>query len=95
MLFPSFNGLHDLVNACSKYAELYCIVFNVSKSKDMIFHEPYSKNFLPKLYIAGNPINFSNSVKYLGFHLNQSLTKDELHFCILQEISCKVIFQCV
>ena len=71
---PNFDGLQDLVNVCSKYLELPCIVFDASKSTGMIFHAPFWKYFLPKLYIAGNPISFSNFVKYLGIHLNQSLT---------------------
>ena len=56
-----------------RYAESHFFV-NASKSMSMICYVPFSKYFLPKLYIAGNPINFSNSVKYLSFHLNQSLT---------------------
>ena len=42
----------------------------------MIFHVPFSKYFWPKLYTAGNPINFGNSVKYFGINLNQSLADD-------------------
>ena len=71
---PSFDGREDLVNPCSKYAELHYIVFNASKSTSMILHVPFSKYFLSTLYIADNTINFSNSVKYLSIHLIQSLT---------------------
>ena len=52
-------------------------MFNASESTDMIFHVPFSKYFLPELYVAGDPINLSNFVKYLGIHLNQSLTDDD------------------
>ena len=69
-----FDGLQDLVNVCFKYTESHYIVFNASKYTGMIFLVPFSKYFSSKLYIAGNSINFSNSVKYLGIHLNQSLT---------------------
>ena len=73
---PNSDGLQGLINVCSKHAESHCtgIVFNASKSTGMIFHVPFSKYFLHKLYIAGNPINFSNSVKYLDGHLNQLVT---------------------
>ena len=61
----SFDDLQDFVNACSKYAESHCIVFNASKSTGMIFCVPFSKNFLPKLYFAGYLIYFTYSMKYL------------------------------
>ena len=66
----------------------------------MIFLVPFSEYFSSKLYIAGNSINFSNSVNYLGIYLNQSLTEyndimRQVHFCVQQEISCEVIFQSV
>ena len=51
-------------------------MFNASKSTGKTFHVPFSKYFIPKLYTAGNLINFSNSVKYLGIHVNKSLTDD-------------------
>ena len=70
---PSFGDLQDLVNVCSKYAKLPRIVFNASKVTDMIHHVPFSKYSLLKLYsvyIAGILVNFSNSMKYFGIHLN-------------------------
>ena len=41
--------------------------------------------FLLEFYIAGNLINFSNSVKYLGIYLNQSLTDDN---DIMRQVKC-------
>ena len=49
-------------------------MLNTSKSTSVIFHVPFSKYFLAKLYITGNPSNLNNSVKYLGIYLNQSFT---------------------
>ena len=72
----SLDDLQDLVNVCSKYAKSHCIVFNASKSTGMIFFAPFSNYFLPNLYIAGNPINFNNSVKDFGVHFNQPLIDD-------------------
>ena len=42
---PSFDGLQDLANICSKCAKSHCIMFNAGKSMDMIFHEQFSKYF--------------------------------------------------
>ena len=65
---PSFEDVQDLVNVCCKYEKSHCIVFNASKSTNMISYVPFSKYFLPKLHLDDNLINLSNSVKYLGIH---------------------------
>ena len=41
----SFEGLQDLVKACSKFAESHCIVFNTITSTKMMVHTPFVNVF--------------------------------------------------
>ena len=70
------SGLNELLAVCSKYAIAHNIVFNASKSYDVMFGVKYCKDFKPKLSLDGKIITFADSVKYLNLFLSNTLSND-------------------
>ena len=60
-----------MINECSIYCEKYCLSFNNKKSKVMVFSKSkIDKSIIQPLTVGGGNIDFVDSIKYLGTHIN-------------------------
>ena len=67
-----------MVDECWKYTDVHNITFNPLKTKAMWFKTKYlDLNFLPKLCINNDYVEFVSKVKYLGVFLNCNLKDDD------------------
>ena len=70
LLSPTRDALQRLLDICAQYCTKFCLKFNVSKTKVLIFGKlSRSIESLAKLKINGESIEFVKSCKYLGFYL--------------------------
>ena len=70
-LFRKNNLKKDI---CSEYCRKFCLQFNVSKTKVMVFGRSSSlTNSLASLYIDNVAIEYVHSYRYLGFHVLSDL----------------------
>ena len=70
LMAPTCDAMQQLLNICAEYCTEFCLRFNVSKTKVMIFGK-YSAltDSLARLKLAGQEIDFVTSCKYFGFHI--------------------------
>lgn len=75
LLAPSPRALQHLINICSEYAAEHQILYNEKKTFCMCFKPRcYSKLYIPPIYLNTVQITFTESVKYLGVYICNSLS---------------------
>ena len=65
LLAPSRSALQKMIDLCHEYCQKYCLQFNSSKSKIMLFGDNYDESCAP-VSISGSPIDYVHEWKYLG-----------------------------
>ena len=83
LLAPSFKSLQLLINKASNLGLSLDLNFNLQKTKCMIFRckrRTTEGIVVSKFQLNGNPIDFVNSFKYLGFLISCRLN-DDLDIC--------------
>ena len=67
LLAPTRSALQKLINSCESYCKEYCLTFNPTKSKILVFSKKtVNLSGLEPVTINGKPIEFIESIKYLG-----------------------------
>ena len=69
LLTPTRSSLQKLLNICYNYGIEWCITYNPTKTKVMVFgcaYQPSSITTCFPLYLNGTPIEFTDETKYLG-----------------------------
>ena len=62
--------MQRLLNLCADYCSTFCLKFNVKKTKVLVFGKLNAhKDSLARIYFQGEPIDFVDTCKYLGFHI--------------------------
>ena len=87
LLSPTRSVLAEMISSVSDYCSEYGLAFNPSKSKILVFSKSKVdfSNYCP-IYLAGMPIKYAQSVKYLGttivsnLGLTYSCTEDLRNF---------------
>ena len=70
LLAPTRDSMQQLLNACADYCETFCLKFNISKTKVMVFGKSSADTgSLARISLCGEPIDFACSARYLGFHI--------------------------
>ena len=98
LISPTRDALQRLLDVCAEYCLKFCLKFNISKTKVMVFGKLCkSIRTLAKLEINGEPIEFVESCKYLGFHL---ISHDSFKFSVIEDLrgffgSVNSILSCV
>ena len=73
LLAPTRSSMQQLLNLCSEYCATFCLKFNVSKTKIMIFGKLCSSTeSLPQISLNEEPIDYVMSCRYLGFYIVSS-----------------------
>lgn len=72
LLAPSTKGLQELINICHAYGEEYDVLFNVEKTKCMVFTPKKYDSFDPVVTLYGKNIEFVKQFKYLGIILSEN-----------------------
>jgi hypothetical protein len=70
LLAPSAIALQKLVNTCHDYGMEFDITYNPLKSVCMVFKPKGYMLYCPVVKLGGEPIEYVNSVKYLGVLLS-------------------------
>ena len=84
LISPTRDALQRLLDVCAEYCLKFCLKFNISKTKVMVFGKLCkSIRTLAKLEINGEPIEFVESCKYLGFHL---ISHDSFKFSVIEDL---------
>ena len=70
LIAPTRGSMQQLLDVCALYGQKYCLNFNVSKTKIMVFGKlAHVTNSISPLYLNGEAIEYVSSVKYLGFFI--------------------------
>ena len=78
LMSPTLMGLQLLMNICAKYAEKHNIIFNVTKSKGIIFYANSCKYKKPiNVHLNGNIIKWHEKVEHLGHDVNNKLNDND------------------
>ena len=64
LLAPTRSSLQRLIDICSKYCDQFCLSFNATKSKTMVFGKQ-TGDYCP-LMLNGSAIEYVHELKYLG-----------------------------
>ena len=64
LVAPSVNGLQAMVNECQAFGDEYCLQFNESKSKAVVFGG--SLNITRKIIISGKRLEWVKDATHLG-----------------------------
>ena len=84
LMAPTRSALQQLMDLCADYCSEFCLKFNVGKTKVMLFGKStIPMNDLAPIRLRGQPIEFVNSCKYLGFYIESGISfrfsiKDDL-----------------
>ena len=78
LIAPTRASLQHLLNICADYCFAFCLRFNVSKTKIMLFGKiSKSVSDCAKISLNGEEIDYVTCCKYLGFHI-----VSDVHFSI-------------
>jgi hypothetical protein len=71
LLAPTCGALQEMLNICSVYCDKFCLMFNVRKSKVMVFGKIVKKKInMSSVYIGDSQIKYADSIWYLGWHVH-------------------------
>lgn len=76
LLCPTSIGLQTMIRTCESYGMEYGVNYNASKSACMMFSRG-GKESDGHIYLQGNELKWTNSVKYLGSHLQNNLSESK------------------
>lgn len=77
VIAPSPHALQKLINVCEMYASANEMSYNERKSKIMCFKPSVLKNLhVPIFTLNGKCLERTDSIKYLGFIVNNDMTDD-------------------
>ena len=66
LVAPSRSVIQQMMTICVKYCKQYCLSFNVSKTKAMIFGPQFDKSVASPLFLDGQTVQYVTEWKYLG-----------------------------
>ena len=70
LMAPTRTAMQQLLNLSAEYCTRYCLRFNVSKTKIMVFGKlNTSPDSLARISLGGVFIDYVSSCRYLGFHI--------------------------
>ena len=70
LIAPTRQAMQQMLDVCAEYCSKFCLRFNVSKTKVMIFGKLSRSPLLPaKISLQGVLLDYVPSCKYLGFHI--------------------------
>ena len=69
LLSPSRHGLQQMLDICVSYCKMYCLDFNVKKSKVMVVGKSLMDTHYAPLKLNCEPLEFVNKYKYLGVQI--------------------------
>ena len=73
LLAPTRSALQKLISSCESYCREYCLSFNPLKSKILVFSKKtLDLTSLKPVTINGKPIDYIESIKYLGVLITSS-----------------------
>ena len=73
LLSPTITGLNDMLRVCEKFSEEYGVTYNPTKSVCMVFSK--KKHVIQNVKLNGNVLNWVDSVKHLGNHLDSDMSE--------------------
>ena len=78
------DSLQQLLNICAEYCSKFCLQFNVSKTKVMVFGKISSTtDSLSPISLNGIPVDYVLSCKYLGFYI---ISGKRFNFSVHQDL---------
>ena len=91
LMAPMRDAMQQLLNDCAAYCSRFCLKFNVSKTKIMVFGKISAQiSSLARISLSGDLIEFVTSCRYLGFFI---LSGKNFRFSFREDL-CK-FFGCV
>ena len=87
LLAPSQRALNKMISICEEYANDFCIKFNGSKSKLMIFGN--TRHYKPKVMVEGEEVSIVDEMIYLGHCINSKKSDASVKY-IIKDFNCKV-----
>ena len=74
LIAPTRQSMQEMLDICAEYCKKFCLRFNVSKTKVMVFGK-FSRisSSLSKISLQGIALDYVQKCKYLGFHIISSL----------------------
>ena len=72
LLAPTRSSLQKLLNICYDYGIEWCVTYNPTKTKVMLFgsaYQPSNNTTIFPLYLNNSPIDFTDENKYLGIYV--------------------------
>ena len=84
LIAPTREALQQLIDVCASYCSRFCLKFNVTKTKVMVFGKlSRVVHSLAKITVNGISVNYVKSCKYLGFFL---LSHDKFKFSFTEDL---------
>ena len=77
LIAPSFKCLQYLVNICEEFGKEYNVIFNIVKTKFMIFKPKFFKDVNPSLFFNNEKVEAVDSFCYLGVNISKDLKDDQ------------------
>ena len=78
-LCPTVFGLQQMLKLCDKFGEEYGVTYNPTKSKAIIYTTKKRREYPPEVILAGQRVNWVNSVVHLGNKITSDLKEiDEI-----------------
>ena len=83
------KGLQNLLNVCSDFSKHFDVIFNVIKSKCIIFNICKQKFTNPPFFLSEKPLEMVKTIKYLGITISNDLPDDEEMNYMVRNLYCK------
>ena len=93
LMAPTRSAMQQLMDLCADYCSEFCLKFNVGKTKVMFFGKcSIPVESLARITLHGQPIEFVNSCKYLGFHI---VSGKCFKFSVKQDLYVNTVLSCL
>jgi len=68
LLSPSLSGIQHMINLCSEYAKVHCLVYNVKKTCCAVIGKQRPVN--AQLFLEQQVVTWTDRFRYLGIDFN-------------------------
>ena len=84
LIAPTREALQKMIDVCAAYCSKYCLMFNVAKTKVMVFGKlSRDLSSLAEISINGENVKYVKSCKYLGFYL---VSHDKFKLSVIEDL---------
>ena len=89
ILAPSHTAMCRMITVCEEYANCFCIEFNGSKSKCIVFHNNSDQLICdPKFIVSGQKVPHVSELEYLGYKITAD-RNDPMVRSVVNDFNCK------